>query len=156
MRAVDDAENESFYRTPIPDAHKWARELGLMLLTPSDGASGRAPVKEKDKPVATLLDDRSTTDYEYTRWHRETWPFLVRHTDAECLNPPDVDSWRRLWGRLGLEYFRLFFHGDDCVRRDMIGRAASISSWRAEVVARRLSTWAEELRITGRVGADDD
>lgn len=150
MRAVNVTENESFYGTPVPGAYEWASEFDSRLTTPLDGAAGKASMNEKNKPVATPLDERSTADYEYTRWHREMWPLLVRHTDAECLNPVDADSWRRLWGRLGLEFFQLFIHGDDCVRRDMMGRAISIGSWRAEVVVNRLLSWAEELRENAR------
>lgn len=153
MRSVDAAENESSYGTPIPGTYKWASEPGLMLLAPWDGKYGRASVTERCQLVVTPLDERSTADYEYTRWHRETWSLLVRHTDAECLSPPDVDSWIRLWGRLGLEFFRLFINGDDCIRSDMMRRAISTGSWRGDVVARRLSSWAEGLRGVGRARA---
>lgn len=121
-----------------------------MLFTTFSHASAKAPKGGRQK---SPLDEGIAADYEYTRLHREMWPLLVRHTDAECLNPADMDSWWRLWGRLGLEFYRQFVNGDGCIRCDMIRRAMSSSSWRGEVVAMRLSNWAEELRGLGRARA---
>lgn len=146
MRAANVSEVGPARSTLIPHPNISASEPALMLFTKLSHASARL---SKGGRLTHPIDESSTVDYEYTRLHREMWPLLVRHTDAECLNPTDLDSWKRLWGRLGSEFFRLFLNGDDCVRSDMMRRAMSNDSWRGEVVAKRLSSWAEELRERG-------
>lgn len=146
MRAAIVSEDRPACSTLIAHSRKSANESTLMLITTLSHASAMA---SKGGRLINPMDETSTTEYEYTRLHREMWSLLVRHTDAECLNPHDLDSWKRLWGRLGLEFFRLFIHGDDCIRSDMMRRAMSNGSWRGDVVAKRLSNWAEELRERG-------
>lgn len=149
MRAANVAGNESFCSMPLLGASEWVSKTVIGLLTPWEGVSGRASVTEERKTVAKPLDETRTADYEYTQWHREMWSLLVRHTDAECLDPTDANSWRWLWGKLGSEFFRLFVNGDNFIRGDMMRRAMSNGSWRGDVVAKRLSSWAEELRERG-------
>lgn len=146
MRATKVSEDGPARSKLLSHPHDSAIEPALMLFSTWSHASAMA---SKSGRLINPMDETRMANYEYTRLHREMWPLLVRHTDAECLNPADMDSWSRLWGTLGLDFFRLFFHGDDCIRNDMMRRAMSNGSWRGEVVAKRLSSWAEELRERG-------
>lgn len=78
---------------------------------------------------------------EYTQRHRELWSILVRGRDAETLDPAQLPSWLKLWGRLGGELFECFHHGDDHVRLDMISLARGVGGWRGPFIADRLERW---------------
>jgi hypothetical protein len=146
MRAANVSEDGPARSTLMPQPQDSANKPALILFTTLNHTSA---MESKAGCPINPMDETSTADYEYTRLHSEMWPFLVRHTDAECLNPNELDSWMRLWGRLGLEFFQLSIHGDDCIRNDMMRRAMSNGSWRGHVIAKRLSSWAEELRVRG-------
>src|SRR5262249_9550447 len=75
---------------------------------------------------------------EYTRFHREIWPLLLREIEIGMLAPRSIKSWLRLWGRVGAILFRCFWFGDSFVRADMIALARRAGGRQGELIAKQL------------------
>ena len=98
------------------------------IQTPACGRRSRRPADQDD----------ACAQHEYTWLHREAWPLLVREAGSQELTPGSLDSWMRLWGRLGAELYDRFWSGDEFVRTDMIALARTAGGWRGKIIAARL------------------
>lgn len=98
-----------------------------------------------DAPTGNRVNYEAMAFGEYTQRHRDAWPLLLRTQDAEALRTTDLESWLRLWGRLGVELYECFRLGDAHIRADMIHLARELGGWRGRLIADSLERWRRTL-----------
>lgn len=102
-------------------------------------------------PARLLPDSRDRSDQverpmsEYTSFHREAWPLMVRNDADRRLTGDDPNWWLALGGPIGRELYDCFQYGDDHIRDDMIVRARQIGGIHGSIIAGRLERWRNDL-----------